>query len=329
MHTILLPPDIALRLASGLTRVGDLEVLTPPEAPGQVLTPDALERIEAAFFNLGSGPLGTRRILGAALRAPQLRWLHLGHSGVDDPAFQTLMQRGVTVTNSAGANAEPIAQSAIAGVLALNRGILGWVDAQRRHAWEADADDLPADRLPRELRGQTMVIFGLGSIGGHVARFARAFGIRVVGVRRTPATADDGVDQWAPPDRLDDMLPEADILVLTAPLTAETRSMFDARRLGLLPAGAVLVNVARGELVDEEALVDRLAGGLLGGAYLDVFATEPLPPESPLWDLPNVLISPHDSGRSAGTQDRVDAIFLDELGRWMRGESSSRQVRLE
>jgi phosphoglycerate dehydrogenase-like enzyme len=329
MRTILVPPDIAERLAAGLARFAELEVLTPPAAPGEVLASEQLERVDAAFFNLASGPLGTRRILGAALRAPRLRWLHLGHSGADDPVFQTLMQRGVTVTNSAGANAEPIAQSAIAGLLVLNRGVLGWVDAQRRGAWEADADDLPASQLPRELRGQTMLIFGLGSIGRHLARFAGAFGIRVVGVRRTPATAEDGVDAWVPPDRLDDVLPETDILALTAPLTEETRGAFDARRLGLLPAGALVINVARGELVDEEALTQRLASGRLGGAYLDVFVTEPLPAESPLWRLPNVLISPHDSARSAGTQDRVDAIFLEELDRWWRDEVSPRRMRLE
>lgn len=329
MPAILVPPDVAERLATDLARLPGLEVLTPPAGAGAVLPPEDLARVEAAFFNLASGPLGTRRILGAALRAPALRWLHVGHSGLDDPAFQTLIERGVTVTNSAGANAEPIAQSAMAGLLALNRGVLGWVDAQRRHAWEADPEDLPASQLPRELRGQTMLIFGLGSIGRHVARMARAFGIRVIGVRRTPATVEDGVDRWTPPHQLDDVLPETDILVLTAPLTAETRSTFDARRLDLLPAGAIVINVARGELTDEAALAERLASDRLGGAYLDVFATEPLPPESPFWDLPNVLISPHDSARSAGTQARVDAIFVEELERWVRGEESPRTVRLE
>ncbi|HRC62035.1 MAG TPA: D-2-hydroxyacid dehydrogenase [Dehalococcoidia bacterium] len=329
MPVILLPPDVAVRLRPELGRIPELEVVTPPEEPGAFLAPDVLDRVDAAFFNLGSGPSGTRRILGAARRATNLRWIHLGHSGVDDPVFEELIGRGVVVTNSAGANAEPIAQSALAGLLALNRGLPGWLDAQRRHAWEPDPDDLPSEQLPRELRGQTMVIFGLGSIGRYVAQFARAFGIRVIGVRRTPATPEDGVDAWAPPARLDEVLPEADILVLTAPLTSETRGTFDARRLDRLPAGAVVINVARGELVDEAALAERLASGRLGGAYLDVFVTEPLPAESPLWELPNVLISPHDSARSAGTQGRVDAIFLEELGRWLRGEDSPRRARLD
>src|SRR5262249_36249220 len=148
-----------------------------------------------------------RRVLGSALRAPNLRWLHLGLSGVDDSAFQALMERGVVITNSAGTTAEAIAQSAMAGLLALNRGLPHWLDAQRRHPGEPDADDATREQLPRELRGQTMVVFGLGHIGRCVGQFARAFGIRVIGVRRTPASTEDGVDEWAPPDRLPSVLP--------------------------------------------------------------------------------------------------------------------------
>lgn len=326
MPAVLVPHDIATRLHDDLARHAGLEVIVAPEEQGVVLSPDELGRIEAAFFNLASGPVSTRKVLGSALRAPNLRWLHLGHSGADDPAFQALMDRGVIVTNSAGVNAEPIAQSAIAGLLALNRGLPRWLEAQRRHAWEPDPSSLPADQLPRELRGQTMVLFGLGSIGGYIAQFARAFGIHIVGVRRTPAGLEDGVDEWAPPDRLVEVLPRADILALAAPLTAETRGTFDAATLDLLPHGAIVINVSRGELTDEAALADRLASGRLGGAYLDVFSQEPLPPESPFWPLPNVIISPHDSARSAGTQPRVDAIFLEELARWLRGEESPRRV---
>lgn len=327
MPTILVPPDVADRLRTELAGFPDLDVLVPPSEAGAVLSEEELGRIEAAFFNLASGPLGSRRILGAARRAPNLRWVHLGHSGADDPAFLDLIERGVVVTNSAGANAEPIAQSVIAGLLALNRGLPQWLDAQRRHAWEADADDIPRDELPRELRGQSMLVFGLGSIGGFVARFASAFGIRVSGVRRTPATGAEGVESWVPPERLDEALRGTDILVVTAPLTAQTAGTFDARRLDLMPRGAIVINVSRGELVDEAALAERLAGGRLGGAYLDVFSTEPLPADSPFWALPNVIVSPHDSARSAGTQPRVDAIFLDELGRWLRGEESPRRIR--
>jgi len=327
MPAVLLPHDVAQRLHDRLAGYHDLEVIVAPEERGVVLSDEQLARLEGAFFNLASGPASTRKVLGSALRAPNLRWLHLGHSGADDPAFQTLMERGVVVTNSAGVNAEPIAQSVIAGILALNRGLPRWLEAQRRQAWEPAHPGLPSGQLPPELRGQTLTIFGLGSIGRFVAHFARAFGMHVAGVRRSPATAEDGVDEWFTPDRLAEVLPRTDILVLTAPLTTQTRGMFDAATLDLLPAGALLVNVARGELTDETALAERLADGRLGGAYLDVFTEEPLPAGSPLWRLPNVIISPHESARSAATQPHVDAIFLEELGRWLRGEESPRRIR--
>ncbi len=327
MPVLLLPADVAGRLREDLARHPGLEIVVAPEEQGIVLSEEQLSRVEAAFFNVASGLAPARKVLGSARRAPNLQWLHLGHSGADDPAFQELMDRGVVVTNSAGVTAEPIAQSVIAALLALNRGIPHWIEAQRRHAWEPDPNGLSAERLPGELRGQTMVVFGLGGIGGFVARFARAFGIRVIGVRRTPATAADGVDEWAAPDRLNDVLPRADMLVIAAPLTAQTRGVFDAATLGLLPVGALVVNVSRGELVDEVALTAGLASRRLGGAYLDVFEREPLPQDSPLWDLPNVIVSPHNSARSAGTQLRVDTIFTEELGRWLRGEESPRRVR--
>lgn len=327
MPAILVPTDVAERLRGPLAAFDSLEVIPAPEGEGQVLSPDEMGRIEGAFFNVGSGPLASRRILGAARRAANLRWLHLGHSGADDPVFQELMDRGVLVTNSAGVTAEPIAQSAMAGLLALNRGIPGWIEAQRRHAWEPSPRELPPEQQPPLLSRQTMVILGLGAIGGYVARYARAFGIHVIGVRRSPAGREDGVDEWTSPDRLRQVLPRADILVSTIPLTAETRGMLDAAAFDLLPPGATFVNVSRGEVVDEAALAERLASGRLRGAYLDVFEREPLAEDSPLWDLPNVIVSPHDSGRSAGTRDLVDAIFLEELGRWLRGEESPRTVR--
>jgi len=327
MHTILVPADIADRLRAPLADFPDLEVVATPEGDGATLSPEQVEAIGAAFFNVASGPVAGRRVLGAARRAPNLRWLHMGHSGADDPIFQELIGRGVAVTNSAGVSAEPIAQSAIAGLLALNRGIPMWLDAQRRRAWEPDPRDAPLEVLPPVLSEQTMVILGLGAIGGYVARYARALGIGVIGVRRTPATTEDGVDEWAPPDRLAEVLPRAEILVSTIPLTAETRGMLDARALDLLPAGAVFVNVSRGEIVDQAALIERLQSGRIASAYLDVTDPEPLPEDSPLWALPNVILSPHDSGRSAGTRDNVDAIFLEEVGRWLRGEESPRLVR--
>lgn len=318
---LLLNRVIADRHAGFLATFDGLEVIVVPEGEGEVLAPDNLARVQGAFFvNLPGTP--ARRLLGSVRRAPNLQWLHLGHAGSDAPVFQEMLDRGIVVTNSAGVTAEPIAQSAIAGLLALNRGIPLWLDAQRRHAWE-----LHDEALPRDLAGQTMVVVGLGSIGGRLARYARAFGLRVVGVRRTPAAIEDGVEEWLPPDRLREALPRADVLAITVPLTSDTRGLIDAGAIALLPHGAVVLNVARGPIIDEPALIEALRSGRVGGAYLDVFDEEPLPAESPIWDLPNVIVSPHDAGRSAGNDARIDAVFREELVRWLNGEESPRAVR--
>ena len=172
-----------------------------------------------------------------------------------------------------------------------------------------------------------MVVLGLGAIGSWVARYAQPYGMHIVGVRRTPAGVEDGVDEWAHPDALASVLPRAEVLVITLPLTAQTDGLLDTPMLDLLPPGAVVVNVSRGQVVDEAALAERLASGRIVGAYLDVFEEEPLPEDSALWGLPNAILSPHEAGRSAGSQPRIDAIFREEVERWLRGEESPRLVQ--
>jgi phosphoglycerate dehydrogenase-like enzyme len=269
------------------------------------------------------GTPGYRRFLGIARRAPNVEWLHFGHAGLDAPIYAELMDKGVTLTNSSGAASEPIAQSVMAGVLALHRGVPRWLEQQRRHVWERIGD---ADAKP-ELRTQTITIFGLGAIGTYVANFARAFGMHVVGVRRRPAGLEDGVDEWVHTDQLLEVLPRTDWLIVTVPLTGDTYHVIDAEAFARLPQGAHIVNIARGAVIDEAAMVESLQSGHLGGAYLDVFEVEPLPEDSPLWDMPNVIISPHNSAPSSGNDDRVQAIFLAEFERWLHGEPLQRIVR--
>jgi D-2-hydroxyacid dehydrogenase (NADP+) len=294
-----------------------------PEDDDTVLSDEVVATLRAGFLSPDMLPFTPEypRFLGIIRRAPNVEWLHCGHAGLDAPIFGELMDQGIELTNSPGATSEPIAQSVMAGLLALHRGVLHWVDAQRRHAWERRGIQHP------ELRSQTIVVLGLGSIGQHVARFAQAFGLHVIGVRRNPAGPADHVDEWAGPDRLHEVLPRADWLAITIPLTSRTRRMIDAEAIALMPRGARILNVARGAIIDEPAMVEALQSGHLGGAYLDVFEVEPLPDESPLWDMPNVLISPHESAASEGNLDRVDQIFDDELNRWMRGEPHGRVVR--
>ena len=312
----------ALCVAHAIT----LEPLTLPADPAQRLDATTVEEIEVACFtgNFDADPVFTRRFLGSTLHAPNLRWMHLPNAGVDHPVFKQLLEHGVRLTTSSGATAEPIAQTAISGLLALARGFPRWWAAQRRHQW------LPHQRgvhTPRDLRGQTMVIVGLGAIGNEIARLAQALGLRVIGVRRSVRTAGDHADDLQPPAALLGVLPSCDWLVIACPLTDETRGLIGAAALTRLPASAHVINVARGQIIDEAALIAALQHGTLAGAYLDVFAEEPLPPESPLWDLPNVLISPHDSAASSGNADRVSELFLRNLEHWARGEPLENEVR--
>ena len=156
---------------------------------------------------------------------------------------------------------------------------------------------------------------------------ARAFGLYVIGVRRSPATGEDQADEVVHPDALDSVLPRADWLAVTANLTRETRGAIDASRLALLPEGARVINVARGRIVDETALVEALQSNRIAGAYLDVFEVEPLPAESPLWDMPNVIITPHAAWNAKGNFERARLIFLGNLETWLRRRELSTEVR--
>jgi phosphoglycerate dehydrogenase-like enzyme len=229
--------------------------------------------------------------------------------------FQAMLDRGVLLTNSAGANAVPIAQTLITGLLMLARGFPHWLDAQSRRAWESQPS------VPRGLDEQTLVVVGLGAIGSEIARLGRELGLYTVGVRRSPARDGDPVDELVPPARLAEVLPRADFLALACPLTDQTRGLIDREALARLPEGARVLNVARGEVVDEAALIEALESGRLGGAYLDVFTTEPLPEDSPLWSLPNVIVTPHNSASSTGSREREVPYFLDNLDLFLRGQA--------
>lgn len=294
-----------------------------PDDPAARLDSEDRARVELAYFSPDLFPERSRAFFAAAQGAAALRWLHVFNAGVDHPVFQRLMAQGVRLTTSAGASAAPIAQTALAGLLFLARGLPHYLDAQRRRSWEA----LPREQTPEDLAVQTLVVVGLGAIGRELARLARALGMYVVGVRRTPRAPSDPVDELHPPEHLPELLPRADWLALTVPLTAETRRLVDAAALARLPRGARLINVGRGEVVDEDALVQALQKGRLAGAYLDVFETEPLPPSSPLWELPNVLVTPHGSAVSRGNEGRQTSCFLDNLVRFGRGEPLANEVR--
>lgn len=323
-RTILISQKVATEFAADLkpilaasSRPVELLPFTPDMAP----TPAQIESMEAAYYSRDIWEGTSKSTLSPAAqvfwplveRAPHLKWLTVFSSGIDQPQYQAALARGVRLTTSAGAQAEPVAIAAVTGLLALARRLPHWFAAQQRSAW---APLLGAD-VPPDLRGQNAVIVGTGHIGATIARVLQALGMKTIGIRRRvrPTEYFDEVMTLA---NLDALLPTCDWLVLACPLTPDTRGLMDARRLALLCPTAGLVNIARGEIVDEAALAAALAGGRLGRAYLDVFTTEPLSPDSPLWKLPNALISPHNAGASSGTYARGVQIFLRNLDRYLK-----------
>jgi phosphoglycerate dehydrogenase-like enzyme len=246
----------------------------------------------------------------------QLAWVHTHSAGADRPIFPELLQRGVKVTTSSGATAPIVAQSALGALLALARRFPQLAAAQREHAWRPLLTG-----APRPLAGQTAVIVGFGPIGQRLCKLLEMLDLHVLAVRREAGPANTiGFSQ------LDEHLPHCDWLILACPLTDTTRHLIDARRLALLPDGAHLLNVARGEVVVEADLIAALRDKRLAGAYLDVFDREPLDPASPLWDLPNVMVSPHSAAHSSGNYAAVERIWIDNLARWHRGDALANEV---
>lgn len=292
--------------------------------PDAGYTAQQIASIEVAFYSrdIWEGTLAKHRSpQGQAFwslidAAPDLKWLQLVSAGLDHPVYQPSKQRGVRITTAAGTNAEPVALNALTGLLMLARGFPHWLGAQQQREWAPIRDQ----DLSHDLGGQTAVIVGVGHIGTRIARGLQALGVRTIGLRRQVQRA-EFFDEVLGLEAIDGLLPRCDWLVLACPLSEQTRRLVDARRLALLPRGAGLVNIARGEIVDEAALIAALASGHLLGAYLDVFAQEPLPPESPLWSLPHVLMTPHSASASLGTRQRGAELFLRNLRLYLQGDT--------
>ena len=255
------------------------------------------------------GPM--RPFLGLVSRVSSLRWFASPAAGYDNPYFGDLVRRGIRVTTS-HASSPSIAEYVIRAVLDAFQGADQWRAAQADREWRAH------DRH-REVAGSTWLVIGLGAIGTEVARRARTLGATVVCVRRSP-TGDEPVDEVRTPDAVEDVLPRAHAVVVCAPATPATHHLVDAAFLAAMKPRSVLVNVARGDLVDEAALLAALDTGAPGLAVLDVVSEEPLPPESPLWTHPAVVVTPHSSGRGLGRFDRAVDEFVDNLARYRAGE---------
>jgi phosphoglycerate dehydrogenase-like enzyme len=256
-------------------------------------------------------------VLPVVFRIERLKWFHTFSAGVDSPVFQLLIDRGTILTNSSGASAASIAQYVLAMMLHRVKHVDEWREQQARREWQ----QLQAG----ELTGQTVGIIGTGAIGGEVARLAQAFGMRVLGIRRSERPAKH-LDEQLPMRRLRYLLKQSDYVVLACPLTKETERLIGESELRAMKPDATLINVARGRVVDEAALVRALEQGWIGGACLDVFEQEPLPESSPLWSMPNVVVTPHNSGFSPLNMERSMAIFLDNLDRLVNKRKMKNRV---
>ena len=255
-------------------------------------------------------------------RAPKLRFIQSISAGTDQYSRELLKARGIRLASAQGANARAVAEHAMALILALTRRLPEARDNQAKRVWRGMIGEL--DRREDEVGGKTLLIVGLGRIGGRLARLAKAFDLRVAGIRRDPSAGGNGADSVHGMDELAALLPQADFVALACPLTPETEGLIGARALGLMKRSAFLVNVARGRCVDEAALIDALGKGRIAGAGLDCFHDEPLPPSSPLWGFANVLITPHTAGETRRYEENVIDILLDNLDRLWRGEPALR-----
>ena len=242
-------------------------------------------------------------------RHPSVRWIQVGGSGFDHLAPWDAGR--ITVTNGAGVLAPYLAESVTGAMLALACGFPNYAEQQRERQWR------PVSFTP--LRGRTLLVVGFGRIGECVARNAKALGMRVLATRGSPAPH-PAADEMHGPDALASLLAQADFVSLHVRLDAATRGLLSREALAAMKPGAYLLNTSRGAVVDEAALVDALRSGYLAGAYLDVFETEPLPAESPLWSLPNVILTPHASDNIVGWPRRFAELFADNLGRRRAGE---------
>lgn len=252
-------------------------------------------------------------------RANRLRFIQSIGAGTDQFPRDALAARGVRLASARGVNARAVSEHVMALILALCRRLPEARDNQAKRVWRGMIGDLA--RREDELAGKTLIVVGLGQIGGRLAQLAKAFDMRVIGIRRDPRAGRGHADAVHATSELDALLPQADIVALTCPLTAETEKLIDADALGRMKPSAYLVNAARGRVVDEPALIEALARRQIMGAALDVTVEEPLDPESPLWAMDQVLITPHTAGETRRYEDNVLAIMQENLARLWRGET--------
>ena len=264
---------------------------------------DDIEHAEAILV----APRSVSQLGDLLPRAKNVRWIHTLAAGVESLPFDAIAARNITVTNSRGLYADSLGEFVIAAMLWFAKDLRRLIDNQAKHKWE------PFD--VQWLQGKSVAIIGYGGIGKAIGRRAEAMGMRVLPVRSSEGDVDDSIAR-------------ADYVVLSTPLTPATHNLMSAQRIAKMRSSAVLINISRGPVVDERALVDALRAKRIRGAALDVFEVEPLPPDHPLWTFDNVLISPHSADHTTDAHERAMRFFLDNFRRFERGESLENVVDL-
>lgn len=251
-------------------------------------------------------------------RAARLRFIQVSAAGYNQFDLAALGARHIRLASGTGINTNAVSEHAMALILAFTRHLPGARDNQHKRFWRPIISDL--SRREEELGGKTVLVYGLGGIGSRLARLARAFDMHVIGIKRDTTRHDGAAHEVHPPEMLDTLLPQADFVVLTCPLTEETRHLIDSATLERMSASSYLINVARGACVDENALIEALQAGAIAGAGIDTTDEEPLAPDSPLWAFDNALITPHSAGETRRYEDNVIDLLLENLERLWRGE---------
>ncbi|MDP6667264.1 MAG: D-2-hydroxyacid dehydrogenase [Dehalococcoidia bacterium] len=276
---------------------------------------DTMDRIEGADVFVVSG-FWDNALLE---RATKLKYIQSIGAGFDQFPLDELRTRGIRLASASGVNQNAVAEHAMALMLGLNRQIHTGRDHQVKHEWRGMIGDLA--KREDELIGKTLVIIGMGTIGSRLAKFAKAFDMRILATKRDPSTAVGPADEVVTPDRLNELVPQADFLALTCPLTPETQNVVDAGVLKAMKPTAYVINVARGACIDEPVLAKALESGEIAGAGLDLFWDDPMGPGSPFWDMENVIVTPHTGGETRLYEERVIDILDENLNRLWNGET--------
>jgi phosphoglycerate dehydrogenase-like enzyme len=298
--------QMAARFAARETGITHLQVHTLEELAAKI--PDADVLVVSQMWK-------NELVVGA----PKLRFIQSISAGVDQYDQEVLRGRGIRLASAAGVTAQAVAEHAMALILALRRHLHTGRDNQAQKHWRGMISHIPSRE--DQLGGKTLLIIGLGRVGTRLAKLAKTFEMRVVATKRDASHGGEWVDSVYRYDRLPELLPSADIVVLTCPLTPDTQNLIDATALAAMKPSAHLINVARGRIVNEDALIQALQEQRLAAAGLDVTREEPLPASSPLWTMPNVLITPHKAGETQRIEEAVIDLLMENLDRIWRGEA--------